>query len=244
MDRKYTDADVRGDMELRVLAVKYLRQYHGNFEFLVSCKQALLDGQALKEGTIRGILNCMLADPNVINMPEPAKSMFDAGEAGRFIIVTGPAPVEYKLEMKKTVETRYPYFPRRIKTSTKINYAYGLSLAAQACLIHVVDRDRSGLFMYAAPDPFKNKFMWELYWKCSQYRIRAKDRSVLRDRYRLVRYTTARTIIRNGSHYKYPEIRSANWKWCRQCLDSEGLSSHGDKLVSSSTTSRSSRVNE
>lgn len=72
---KYTDRDVRERPELVAEAIRYLRWYQGEFEFLVDAKRYLEANGTLPIATSRGVLNCirqdaryaMVADP----IPEP-----------------------------------------------------------------------------------------------------------------------------------------------------------------------------
>lgn len=68
---KYTDRDVRENPQYYDMVVEYLEQYQGEFEFLVSCKMRVSSGIDLSVGMVRGVLNCMRADPRVGVMPEP-----------------------------------------------------------------------------------------------------------------------------------------------------------------------------
>lgn len=74
---KYTGADVRDDRRLRPLAYEFLNQYTGDFPFLRDAKRLHMNGEYLRDGVIKGVLNCMLADPRVENMPEPTYKSFN-----------------------------------------------------------------------------------------------------------------------------------------------------------------------
>lgn len=74
---KYTSLDVRDDPQLRPLAYEYLKQYTGDFEFLRIAKMRWERGEYLHDGVIKGILNCMLADPRVAEMPSPTYRSFE-----------------------------------------------------------------------------------------------------------------------------------------------------------------------
>lgn len=76
--RKYTDRDVRENPNFIDMAEEYLKQYQGEFEFLIDCKMRLAQGTELSTGMIRGVLNCMRVDPRVKSqLPEPMPE-FDA----------------------------------------------------------------------------------------------------------------------------------------------------------------------
>lgn len=64
---KYTDRDVRSHPDLIALAVGYLEDYPGEFEYLLDAKRILTEvgSGALTVSQIRGVLNCMRHDPVV-----------------------------------------------------------------------------------------------------------------------------------------------------------------------------------
>lgn len=70
-DLRYTDRDVRDNPGVTARVVQYLREYTGEFEFLVDCKARVDNADDLSVGMIRGILNCMRNDPRVIGLPTP-----------------------------------------------------------------------------------------------------------------------------------------------------------------------------
>lgn len=70
-DIKYTDRDVRENDNLVEAAYEFLEAYTGEFEFLIDCKMRVAQGTELSVGMVRGVLNCMRADPRVRNMPAP-----------------------------------------------------------------------------------------------------------------------------------------------------------------------------
>src|SRR5215203_6856419 len=70
-EHKYTDRDVRESAELVEAAIEFLESYQGDFEFLIDCKMRLSAGGELSVGMVRGVLNCMRANPRVKNLPEP-----------------------------------------------------------------------------------------------------------------------------------------------------------------------------
>ena len=63
LDARYTDRDVRESEHLYLLAVRFLKAYRGDFEFLVRARNHLDDTGALPIATARGVLNCMRSDP-------------------------------------------------------------------------------------------------------------------------------------------------------------------------------------
>lgn len=80
---KFTDRDVRERPELVAEAVRYLRWYQGEFEFLVDAKRYEAANGNLPLPTARGVLNCMRQDTRygmvVPDLPEPSQlTMADA----------------------------------------------------------------------------------------------------------------------------------------------------------------------
>lgn len=73
---KYTDRDVRENPDFERLAQEYLRQYAGEFEYLIDMKMRDAQGMSLTVGMVRGVLNCMRHDPRVTGLPEPKPSEY------------------------------------------------------------------------------------------------------------------------------------------------------------------------
>lgn len=75
---KFTDRDVRERPELVAEAVRYLRWYQGEFDFLVDAKRYEAACGNLPLATARGVLNCMRTDARYAlvadGLPEPAES--------------------------------------------------------------------------------------------------------------------------------------------------------------------------
>jgi hypothetical protein len=90
MDRRYDNYDVRTDKRLRPLAYEFLKQYKGDFSFLNECRRFLNDRGYLGDSHVRGVLNSMLADPTVTNMPVPIKTVFDARDKSLAVEFTEP----------------------------------------------------------------------------------------------------------------------------------------------------------
>lgn len=70
---KYTDRDVRDNKaHVTELVTDFLESYTGEFQFLIDCKMRLAQGLELTVGMMRGVLNCMRADPRIlVDMPDP-----------------------------------------------------------------------------------------------------------------------------------------------------------------------------
>lgn len=159
MDGRYTDSDVRADASLRTLAESYLRTYAGTFDFLLETKRLVDLNWPINTPTIRGVLNCMLADPTVVNMPVPAKQVFDAGEQREQEAIK-PPPTTYGRKV-----------PYRVPLKVKWNYRYGISNHVQAKAIHALDVKRSNVAWYPQStfNDGEREYVWQVYWKCASY---------------------------------------------------------------------------
>ncbi len=134
-DRKYTDADVRHDPNLKPLALAYISVYKGEFEPLVKLTE-IVRTHGVHELTVsqaRMVLNCMLHDANVINLPTPSRTPFDAAEH---------YPSAYAVARK----IRKQPLPSVIPMKSKWKDPFFFSTWPTAKLLHVVrntDRYRS-----------------------------------------------------------------------------------------------------
>lgn len=212
MDTRYTDEHVRADPSLVGLATQYVTQYAGEFSFLLGVKNAVLTHYTLNVPTVRGVLNCMLADPNVQNMPTPAKLMFDAGE-----------PAYKKLarraeEKRTTKPTTSPY---RVPLKTTWKTQYAVSIRPQGKLIHRVDDARSRLVEWRYADGRPDKFMWEVDWYCTQtkYLSARGDSQFYTKHYRLLTIKQAYTLLEDGMLADLPELGNREWRACHKCTD-------------------------
>lgn len=68
---KYTDRDVRENEQLVLLAIEYVENYTGDFQYLIDMKMRMASGAGLTTPMVKGILNCMRADPRVTGLPSP-----------------------------------------------------------------------------------------------------------------------------------------------------------------------------
>lgn len=68
---KYTDRDVREQPELAAEAIRYVRWYQGDFDFLVDAKRYEAANGFLPIGTARGVLNCMRVDARYAMVSDP-----------------------------------------------------------------------------------------------------------------------------------------------------------------------------
>lgn len=68
--------------ELMRIAVLYVQQYRGDFPYLLNVRNriATMGEKSLTRYMAKGVLNCMLHDPNVRNLPPPRAVIFDVEE--------------------------------------------------------------------------------------------------------------------------------------------------------------------
>ena len=100
---KFTDRDVRERPELVAEAIRYLRWYQGEFDFLTDAKRYEAANGNLPVATARGVLNCMRSDARYAlvadGLPEPRASYADGDPH---------APYGRKLRVVREPE-RYPF---------------------------------------------------------------------------------------------------------------------------------------
>lgn len=128
MEVRYVVQDVSADPRLRPLALDYLSKYNGEFMFLRLMRNNMTDGATLSNAQIKGILNCMLSDPQVVNMPIPVHKVFDAAAT---LDPFNEYPV---IERPKT-----KYMQQKLhRFITELNTPFGTSLHTRTEKIHFV----------------------------------------------------------------------------------------------------------
>jgi len=126
-DYKYTDRDVRENPNLITPVKQYLGSYGGDFGFLVQARQYLAVQGTLPTSIIRGVLNCMRADPYWI---------------GRMPVPTYAAPTS---QLLRPVDLRRP---RRIELKATFNKPYVMSPWKTAYLVHILNQRESRLWWH------------------------------------------------------------------------------------------------
>lgn len=169
MDRKYTDTDVRKDPTLAPIALRYLSEYNGDFEPLVSARALMMAGGRLRNVMIRTVLNCMRHDPSVVNLPVPVWKTFDASRPRRDPVPPATDPDEDWSGLDEEEEFVPPpstYKPVQLPLKWKVQF--GVSNSVQAKLIHILDQDRSSLTWYPlGTTGWPNKeYIWRVLWAC------------------------------------------------------------------------------
>ena len=138
-DHRFTDRDVRENSNLYPIAAEYLRNYGGDFDFLVRAKRSLEAIGSLPLATVRGVLNCMRGDPSaamVLPQPQPPKL--------KVVEIQRPARVQLKATFHK------PYLTSTWPT---------------AYLAHRLDPERTKLWWY----PHTASYSWEPFVLCGMY---------------------------------------------------------------------------
>lgn len=143
---KFTDRDVRERPELVAEAIRYLRWYQGEFEFLVDAKRYEFMNGNLPLATARGVLNCMRVDVRYAlvadGLPEPAPYSVPEERPKR------------KLRAVKD-DTRWPFY---LKTYWNARYYYSTHKSAQ--VVHVIRPDAQLKYYPEAQDVERRYWPW------------------------------------------------------------------------------------
>jgi hypothetical protein len=138
LNARYTDQDVRESPDLREVALMYLKRYQGDFIFLVRAKNYLEEHDDLPVATIRGVLNCMRADPT-------AAMLLPQTGSGRYEDERPPGPAMFGTPWYDEVGRREPQRtrPAVVKLKTTWHVEYALSTHATAQVYHILRLERS-----------------------------------------------------------------------------------------------------
>lgn len=80
---RFTDRDVKEHPNLLGRAVEYVRDYHGEFDFLVTARELERVTGTLPIAVARGVLNCMRVDPRVAgSLPTPQHPSMQSSDLG------------------------------------------------------------------------------------------------------------------------------------------------------------------
>jgi hypothetical protein len=134
MKVRYTIYDVQMDETLRPLALDYLKNWRGEWYYLANAQRAVARGENLANSVIKGILNCMLSDARVINMPEPTHKAYDA--SARSTALTGDR------QIVKRTRVREPSWRVQVRWRMRLPYVTSANIGAKK--IHVVERSSVG----------------------------------------------------------------------------------------------------
>lgn len=149
---RYTDAHVRGDLNLHRVAESYVREYVGDFYLIIESRDRLRRGEALTVSQVRAILNFMRFDPQVSHLPVP--------NPPRYGSTVGDDSRTYRDALRQR--------PAFIDLPTKIHYDFGISLHKRAVTIHIVDHRGSFIryFPRMTQKKFADRFELRLRWLC------------------------------------------------------------------------------
>jgi len=152
------ESHVRGDPSLRDVAEDYVQRYVGEFDFVLDCRERLRSGRSLTTSQIRALLNCMRADPNVLQLPVPAPNRTSDDESVAQVI---RLPVSYQRETSSPNRQRY------VDLRTRWHREFGISQHKAARVVHRIDQ-RSIIRYYgrATQLSYDERFDVMLRWWC------------------------------------------------------------------------------
>ena len=194
MDRRYTDRDVKNDERLYQIALEYLGSYSGTFQVLIDMKRAYITGHRLNVVQIRTILNCMLADPFVVNMPVPEIRPFDASA----VMLTN-----YRGSFGADEEDAQPRRPLMMMLRSRIKVDFSTSMNKTAYKIHQVDHRKTPVvYRPLAPERSEprgwSKFHVDVHHECGTH---LSDSTI-----QLLDLETANRLVAEGKR-----------SWCHTC---------------------------
>lgn len=211
---RFTVAHVMQHDSLRDVAYRYLQQWQGDYPFLVAAKKLVMRGEPLMVASIKGVLNCMLSDPNVTGLviPEPVK--FHAELTRKTI----PRPADM------FSDERPPHYPLRIQLNTTWHKPFVISRAHNAKLVHTLNQGGSYLIYYS-PDPDSNnepRYLWQPKLYCDNiFYMKRTDKRGLSDRYYMLNQAEAEILTEVGCGFR--DLPSRKWKWCARCQELKTL---------------------
>jgi len=111
LNPKYTDEDVRRSETLYLCALKFLRQYQGDFQFLAEAKNHLEYYHDLPVPTARGVLNCMRVNPEgAMMLPQTGDGRYHDGirhSGSNLFIPNGHLRRPAHIDLKSTWHVQY-----------------------------------------------------------------------------------------------------------------------------------------
>lgn len=196
----YYDDDVRRhEFEYRELAHRYLADYSGNFPPLLARQQMIMSAVPLGIKDIRLVLNCMLVDMRVKNMPMPDRSAFDAGGEVGYNLSEDSDAVYY--DSFGGPEKRTKHRRPQIVMKSKVNYDFGISNHVTSHVVHLVDHNKYPVTWY----PYISEIRVGTKWIC-QSEVRNESNCLLISLSRVSRLLD--TVNANGKN---------TWKMCNTC---------------------------
>lgn len=189
MDRPYSNKDVLNDERLRPIAYNFIKAYNGEWYVLREIKKRYTQEHTLSVSHVRVVLNSMLSDPTVHNMPVPQCKPFDAGDPTI-------EPSHARVPARRQVIAQ----PKRLKT--RFRRKYGYSPRPQARYVHMVDPTSHIKYFPAVLNP-DHQFQVKLSWLCRDtWQMPSRvERNV-----KLVTHVTMKKMTQDG------------WRLCPKCL--------------------------
>lgn len=214
--------------ELAALAVRYVQQYAGDFHYLVDMRNrvARMGEKSLTRYMVKGVLNCMLHDPNVDNLPRPETLVFDVEEEIREVRVTTRRrrvrtsafdlaeegfdrnEVDGGWDDEEYVPKLNPY--RRITLRSRWKFDYGISDHVKSCRVHIIDHSYPAVhWRPGGPEPCDTTTDWtnpfielRLKWLCKAAPSMGRS-----PRYELMDFDAAWKLVTTHKE----------WDWCGTC---------------------------
>lgn len=216
--------------DLLTLAVRYVLQYKGDFSYLVDMKNriATMGEKSITRYMAKGVLNCMLHDPNVHNLPRPSALVFDVEEEIEEVRVTKRRRVTIVDDYEMAADTwarnqldassgstpgdldedellkRNPY--RRLEPRSQWKFDYGISSNNRACRVHIIDPRVPAVHWYPEGGAHCNsggqpRIELRIKWLCKTAWSMGKSSN-----YELMPYEIAQTVA-----------YMTGWDWCAAC---------------------------
>lgn len=198
--RKYNNRDIRADRDrLTAIANAYLARYAGNWEVLLTAKQAIKQGHGLTDQGLQVVCNSMLSDPSVRNMPDPIghtvvfeADQFAANTANIVKLPSRPIERPTRLEMKSGIN---------------LTNRFWYSIQTNAYLIHL---GRSARVTYYTPEYYTNPNVWwstiPPYAERFEVRLYAFCKSLKNHRF-----------LRSATEARVMELLNDGLAWCPIC---------------------------
>jgi hypothetical protein len=155
LDARYTDRDVRESENLYLLAVRFLKAYRGDFEFLVRARNHLDDTGALPIATARGVLNCMRSDPM-------AAMLLPQTPTGRYLDDVPHSGSGDDFYHRRQAANGHKRRPAHIDLPSKWHVMYVLSTWPTAQVYHVLRPELSHIRWY----PHQSQFGYDIQLWC------------------------------------------------------------------------------
>lgn len=206
--------------ELMRIAVLYVQQYRGDFPYLLNVRNriAAMGEKSLTRYMAKGVLNCMLHDPNVRNLPPPRAVIFDVEEIEevrvtrrrtRVVDFDDPLAMAADTWERREIDLTWgepeeamrlnPY--RRVEMKSRWNYDYGVSTAKRACRVHIVDHSVPAVVWHHGEEDGPH-ISFQLKWLCKNLWSMGRNAN-----YELMDHGQAVYIA-----------YLVGWDWCKFCL--------------------------